>query len=427
MPESIDSLVGKRLNDIQARIDLRIELCGAEGSYKVRDNEELVAAITAEVKNNMERQCADAAAISAYMEYQEYYEDSLRENKLSELEAVAVKSDAIALEEERQKMIERFQAMAKSGQLEYLVRGAPLMCICGSHSRHLDMHYSHGIYVNGKAMAFEEDCIVNENISYFGLCNAPECKLTETISLKLGAPVNVNGDTLREEEDFVREGIKCIPDFDGKWQNAYLTTLIAKDGISSYSKALTTASYLICKHGGLIYPFSSGQIDEAYYQAPFQAYPYNDFGSEAFYKWCEENDICPTVAGQPGHAQWHQKKIDEAMTAFGLAKEKYDQEYPANRVETAIYAASSKVPDFGETYLAYENTKQRAVAAYEQCLHDAKLIGRSGMSNEEAKKYGDILQDYLNSGILEPREKEAALSQYGEFTQGYRGSRGQTE
>ncbi|MDY4097186.1 MAG: PAAR-like protein [Lachnospiraceae bacterium] len=438
MPENVDSIVEKRLDYIQARIDQRIELCEAEGSYDVRDNEELVESITTEIKNSMEKQYADAAAISAYMEFQEYYENPLNEDKQSKLEAVMFRNNKMSIEEEKQKIIERFEAMTQNGELEYLVRGAPLLCLYGSHARHLDMYRSHGIYVNNKAVAFEEDCIVNKNISYFGHCNAPGCSLTEIISLKLGSVVNTDGVALQEVEDYIKVGIKCVPEFDGKWQNPHLTTLIAKDGgaevfgdgLSPYHAALTTASYLICKQGGLIYPLTSGQIDEAYYYAAFQNYPFNDYGSEAFYKWCEMKDICPTIAGQPGHTQWHQKRIDNALTDFRLAKEKYENRYPENRVESNPYSnplaslgASAEYKESAE----YEVTRDNAQAAFECCLLDADRVGAANMSSEQAKKYGDILQDYLSSGILQEEEKKEVVSRYGEFLKVYRGARGITE
>ena len=49
------------------------------------------------------------------------------------------------------------------------------------------------------------------------------------------------------------------------------------------------------------------------------------------------------------------------------------------------------------------------------------------MSSEQAKKYGDILQDYLSSGILQEEEKKEVVSRYGEFLKVYRGARGITE
>ena len=74
---------------------------------------------------------------------------------------------------------------AAKNSLEYVVRGAPILCNCGTHSRHLDMLSSHGFYVNGKAVAFEGDWKPEENIPYFGHCQSPCHNLSETISLKM--------------------------------------------------------------------------------------------------------------------------------------------------------------------------------------------------------------------------------------------------
>lgn len=426
-----------QLDYYQDMVDLRLDLCEIDETYNVRDNPEIVAAVEEEVRKSLNDTYKNNAALNACWDYETEKKDRGEVAEAS-LYDIQKQSDIEDMEEQKQQMIKRFEAMSHTDELEYVVRGAPIMCMAGSHSRHLDMYRSHGIYVNNKAVAFEEDCIVDKNISYFGHCYSPACTLTERISLKVGQVVNSVGVALQDVEESIYEGIKCVPKFDGKWQNTHLTTLIAKDGgaeifgdgYSPYCRAVTTASYLICEHGGLVYPLTSGQIDEAYYHAAFQNYPFQDFGSEAFYKWCEENDVCPVIAGKPGHSQWHQKKIEEALADFKQAKENYEAKYPENRIEKNLYSSpldSLNATNAYEEYSDYEAARANGQAAYENCLLEAKRVGAANMSSEEAGEYGDILQDYLNSGLLREQEKKEAVSQYGEFLRGYRGSRGAIE
>lgn len=56
---------------------------------------------------------------------------------------------------------------------EYLVRGALLSCDFGSHPRRLNLLKSHGIYIKDHPMIMDSDCIVDENITYFGVCSSP--------------------------------------------------------------------------------------------------------------------------------------------------------------------------------------------------------------------------------------------------------------
>ena len=328
----VDIDTRKKLDSIQALVDLRVHLCEAKGTYEVGKNEELIEAVRQEIENELLEGYKDTAAQEAYLEFLNH-DKALKggESELPEFDEILGEKNRKEAEEEKEEMIKRFKAMSETDQMEYVVRGAPIMCMMGSHSRHLDMYRSHGVYINRKAVAFEGDCIVDENIPYFGHCNSPSCTLTETISLKLGPVVNAAGVALEEVDERVFEGIKCVPWFVGKWKNTHFTTLLARDEppqnfrgrYNPYYGALTTASYLVCKHGGLVYPLTSGQIDEAYYHAAFQQYPFHDFGSKEFYKWCRENDICPTIAGDQEHIEWHQNKINEALADLAQAKENY--------------------------------------------------------------------------------------------------------
>lgn len=407
-----------KLDYYQAMVDERLKICEVDGSYEVRDNPRIVAAVEQEVRSALNAEYANTAAINACQDYERLVKERGEETAIN-TDEIREREELEASEKQKAQMIERAEEMARKGELEYVVRGATLMCMCGSHTRHLDMYHSYGIYVNDKAVACKDDCIANQNISYFGHCNAPGCKLTETISLKVGSVVNTEGVALQDVQESIKVGKKCVPDFDGKWQNTHLTTLIAEDGGVIYRQVLTTASYLICKHGGLIYPITSGQIDEAYYYAAFQAYPYDDFGSEAFYNWCEKNNVCPAIAGRPEHAQWHRKKIDEAMKNYSPAKEIYQETYLERGGQLSTKSDPLASGSDYSAYLSYKDLQKEAQAAYENCLTDAKRVGSANMPSEEAKKYADILQDYLDSGVLEEYERTEVIDRYGEFLEVY--------
>lgn len=141
---------------------------------------------------------------------------------------------------------------------EYLVRGAELLCNCGSHKRKMNLQECHGVYIKGHPVVHELDCIQGdeENITWFGVC-VNEDLTTENIKVVLndGTPMT---------------GKKCQPHIVGVWMDAYEGTKIVDNGDKieednenpSGCKTLTVGSFLICKHGGIISPFDSGQDRE---------------------------------------------------------------------------------------------------------------------------------------------------------------------
>lgn len=130
---------------------------------------------------------------------------------------------------------------------EYLVRGALLKCDQGSHARKLNLPQSHGIYIYENAQIRESDCKVDENISYFGVCfsKAPPAG-AETVTLVKYGEAGKGGATVT--------GCKCCPEIIGKWRDC-----LEQLSISQTDRSVTTDSYLICRHGGMIQPLSSGQ------------------------------------------------------------------------------------------------------------------------------------------------------------------------
>ncbi|RDY32219.1 DUF4280 domain-containing protein [Lachnotalea glycerini] len=130
---------------------------------------------------------------------------------------------------------------------EYLVRGALLSCQCGSHPRRLNLPKCHGIYYGEHPMMGEMDCIIEENISYFGVCSSSTPPANaETITLAAYSENVESGEVV--------EGFICCPNIIGTWRNPHDTSQISKG-----EAAITTDSYLICSCGGLIQPMTSGQ------------------------------------------------------------------------------------------------------------------------------------------------------------------------
>lgn len=96
----------------------------------------------------------------------------------------------------------------------------------------------------------EDDCIVDDNISYFGgcTCETPPCD-TETVTLQKYGDAGKDGATIT--------GCKRCPEIIGKWRDC-----MERNIYGGNVKTVTTDSYLVCKYGGLIQPVSSGQEEE---------------------------------------------------------------------------------------------------------------------------------------------------------------------
>jgi len=112
----------------------------------------------------------------------------------------------------------------------YVVRGAKIRCNKGSLIKRINLAASHGSYSNGNPIMNENDNVVGENISAFGIC-------------KGGCPANGSSEKTK----------KCQVKILKKWMNTKEDSLI--DGIP----ALVTKSVLICAYGGKINFISDGQ------------------------------------------------------------------------------------------------------------------------------------------------------------------------
>lgn len=167
---------------------------------------------------------------------------------------------------EKQKEAETQNAMMEALEylqavsFEYLTRGALLMCTGGAVCRHLNLPQDHGFFYGE-----EDDPVVNKNdcqvgdafhITNFGTCsgsNPPDKKVvmedmvtTDESGLK----------TQGQDEDTVDRGFQCIPEIvEPGWINTFPQTKVGEEGI----EAVSTKSFLVCIHGGMIYPINSGQ------------------------------------------------------------------------------------------------------------------------------------------------------------------------
>jgi len=155
------------------------------------------------------------------------------------------------------------EAQSGEAELKYLVRGARLVCRCGTHIRKLNLPLCHGVYIGENPVMHEYDCIAGDdgNISWFGVCSAEHADDLpgEDVCYKLTEDNNVNKKTGE-----TKPGKKCQPEIVGIWNKSYDKTQIADSWdddteILENCNTLTTQSYLVCSYGGIIEPISSGQ------------------------------------------------------------------------------------------------------------------------------------------------------------------------
>lgn len=136
----------------------------------------------------------------------------------------------------------------ENGSEEYLVRGALITCSCGSHPRRLNLPQSHGVYVLDHPLIHEEDCVVGENISYFGVCQG-DTPPSGSEEILLDEYVGEGQESTGAEV----QGPRCSPEIVGKWKSVKETTKL-----SGENNMVTTNAYLVCRCGGLVYPITSG-------------------------------------------------------------------------------------------------------------------------------------------------------------------------
>lgn len=193
----------------------------------------------------------------------------MKEDYINNLNELA-KEESNLSEEDMKKMEEYIEENYEELIPEqYVVRGATLKCTCGSHERKLDMLKDHAVYVESFPMVHELDKELEENIKYFGVCSSGS-PLLNSESLKL---VKISYDEEGNEIKQTVKGTKCQPYIIGNWRDTKENVRIVdngdKDGFDKFRepedenkgyRAVTTKSFLICRHGGIIEPLDSGQV-----------------------------------------------------------------------------------------------------------------------------------------------------------------------
>lgn len=161
-------------------------------------------------------------------------------------------------EEQTLEEMAEYQAEHDKQNSAYVVRGALLHCQYGSHCRRLNLPVCHGVYTLKKPIMSKKDCVVEKNISSFGVCSSPSNPTGGIVSYVKEAPRNPDGSFTGEEASGTVTGTPCVPVIVDEWDDTHEDTRIGKEG----EDALTTQSFLVCKYNGLIEIVRSGQEDE---------------------------------------------------------------------------------------------------------------------------------------------------------------------
>ncbi len=217
-------------------------------------------------------------------------------------------TDAESEEEATEKITEYLANHSETGSLEYLVRGATLVCRNGSHKRRINLKKCHGVYIGSHPLIHELDCVPgdNYNIAMFGVCQptgGPGVS-RETVSYVK------TEENSRDGSSGTVTGEKCTPVIIGVWQDTYPSTRIVDNGLKNpedraraWSRmetpcgeaTVTCNSFLVCKYGGLIEPIDSGQNVEN-----------------------EDEHVCDGETGQTGAPapHEHQRKTNVGLSDF---------------------------------------------------------------------------------------------------------------
>lgn len=224
--------------------------------------------------------------------WQKNFEDGKQITVKGDIKRAKQDVDEVLVEAQWQHYVnqyEQYKSVIEAGEKiegsRYLVRGAKLKCSCGSHWRRLNLRQCHGVYVSGKAMINEEDCVCMNgkegNIASFGVCSSeghPDkmpfwLKIAAlTVAPGIGIPLNIWDERKKillksDDGNSNVRGYACTPCIISNWQDTHPTQRIARnytEGIKLEDQiaAVTEDSFLVCAYGGLIEPITSGQEDE---------------------------------------------------------------------------------------------------------------------------------------------------------------------
>jgi len=225
-----------------------------------------------------------------------------------------------------QKIAETMEQIAAQNP-KNLVRGALLRCSCGSHKRYLNLPIHHGVYVRDRPLIHAQDAVPGRNIMWFGLCTAPNPPTGNRIRVADFGLVDQSGYFMHENVDRTGAGSGCQPSIQGGWRNSDERAWL--DESAAYA-VVTKQSYIMCQHGGVIYPVTSGQEDifiPAFSHSPF---PFDLSENSNFMQWAAEEGINPFLPGMAEFDDWYSRRIQDSTTTLGesrLRVEQYEEEF----------------------------------------------------------------------------------------------------
>ena len=331
--------------------------------------------------------------------------------------------------ENEQQIVEYLKTHTQSQKLEYLVRGALLKCSCGTHARQLNLEKCHGVYVGEHPLIHSLNCETGDgkNITCFGVCKAAFPPPTEHVTYQKDLKRDADGNPTGDRPWGFDIGHKCRPkiafmEVNGSmlqsWQHSYAKTSIIDNKDSEAAREMetdegletmaiptvTTMSFLVCSHGGLIEPYNSGQ-----------AYPLNPEDVES-----EDGEIHDELCGEEDTAFG-----EETVHAIGNSQDRYGTKR-SQPYQSEYKLANEEITEGTEAYIAsmLDKTHNQAIVGYQ--WDKIKEILQADEVNADQEKavayvYGTMQDDndveqFLNAGYVSgERPKPETNDVYGTY------------
>ena len=331
--------------------------------------------------------------------------------------------------ENEQQIVEYLKTHTQSRKLEYLVRGALLKCSCGTHARQLNLEKCHGVYVGEHPLIHSLNCETGDgkNITCFGVCKAAFPPPTEHVTYQKDWKRDADGNPTGDRPWGFDIGHKCCPkiafmEVNGSmlqsWQHSYAKTSIIDNKDSEAAREMetdegletmaiptvTTMSFLVCSHGGLIEPYNSGQ-----------AYPLNPEDVES-----EDGEIHDELCGEEDTAFG-----EETVHAIGNSQDRYGTKR-SQPYQSEYKLANEEITEGTEAYIAsmLDKTHDQAIVGYQ--WDKIKEILQADEVNADQEKavayvYGTMQDDndveqFLNAGYVSgERPKPETNDVYGTY------------
>lgn len=296
------------------------------------------------------------------------------------------------------------------------------------------MEKCHGVYVGKHPLIHSLNCETGEekNITFFGVCKAASPPPTENVTYQKDSKRDADGNLTGDRSWGFETGHKCCPQIvfteaNGSmkrgWQHSYQKTSIIDNSDSEAVKEMetderleamaiptvTTMSFLVCSHGGLIEPYNSGQ-----------AYPLNPEDvesekSEMHGELCGEEDA---VCGE------------ETVHAIGNSEDRYGTKR-SQPYQSEYKLANEEITEETEKYIdsMLDKTHNQTIAGYqwdkiEEILQADEI--NADQTKVVAYVYGIMQNDndveqFLNAGYVsgeQPRPETNDI--YGTYEYFYR-------